>query len=215
MTTVQTPAPATPRTGTPQAPPPAGVRLDTVVVGLLLVAAGVGWLLDRVGMSVPWRMFPAAALVLVGLALLASIAGGRRGGLVALGAVLLVVATAVGVGANRFAGPAGDLTVAPQAADWPVSVQQSAGNVTVDLTRDPLPAAGQVDVQLGAGKIVLVVPEGAAIRIEADVVTGSITVDGAEAVSGIDIDWSESGAASSAVVVTLTVTLGEIEVNHE
>jgi hypothetical protein len=72
------------------------------VVGVLLVAGGVAWILDALGVSVPWRMFP-AALALVGLALLVSLrVGCGRAGLVALGAVLLLIALAAGVGITRF-----------------------------------------------------------------------------------------------------------------
>lgn len=46
------------------------------MLGLLLAAGGVAWLLDTAGVDVPWRAAPAAALIVIGVALLASLAGG-------------------------------------------------------------------------------------------------------------------------------------------
>jgi hypothetical protein len=218
MTAVESPVETrrAPDAPPPPAPPRTSVRLDRIVVGLLLAAAGLGWLLDEAGVSVAWRMLPAAALIVVGVALLGSIAGGRgRAGLIGLGAVLLVVAASVGVGVDRFAGPAGDRLVTPAADTWPVTVRHSAGNVTVDLSRTPLPAAGRMDIEVGAGRIVLVVPKATPVRIDATVVTGNIRIDDVSAGEGLDVRWSEPDAADAAIEVTLHVGVGEIEVNHE
>jgi hypothetical protein len=90
------------------------------VTGVLLTAAGTGWLLDELGVPVPWLLAPAAALLVVGVALLLGLLGGHgRGGLVALGVGLAVVAVAIGIGADRFAGPVGDRTIAPGPAGRP------------------------------------------------------------------------------------------------
>lgn len=210
-------SPASETRQAPSGPPAAGLRLDQIVVGLLLAAGGVGWLLDQAGVSVAWRMFPAAALIVVGLALIVSLAGGRgRSGLIGLGAVLLVVAAAIGVGVNQYAGPAtGDRTVAPSAEAWPVTIRHSAGNVTVDLSRNPLPQAGRMDVHVGTGRVVVIVPNDVPVRIDAQVVTGNIRVDGVSTSDGIDVRWSEPGTSDAPIVVTLDVGVGEIEVNHE
>jgi len=58
--------------------PGRGPQVDRIVLGLLVAAIGVGWLLDQAGVSVPWRMLPAAALVLIGLALMATLLGEAR-----------------------------------------------------------------------------------------------------------------------------------------
>ena len=190
------------------------VRVDRIVVGLLLAAVGTGWLLDVLGVSVPWHLFPAAALVLVGLALVGTIAGGRgRGALIALGAVLLVVATAVGVGVDRFAGPAGDRTLTPAAGEWPVETTLSAGNVIVDLTSNPLPQTGELRVNVGAGRVVVTVPRQPPVHVEARVVAGVVLVDGVKIDDGLDVHWSEANGAQ--VRVWIEVGSGEIEVRHD
>ena len=64
------------------APRRPGLRIDRIVLGLLLVAAGVGWLLSRLEVAVPWRLGAPVALTLVGvtltIAVLATTDGGVR-----------------------------------------------------------------------------------------------------------------------------------------
>jgi hypothetical protein len=192
-----------------------GPRLDRIVVGLLLGAVGVGWLLDQAGVSVAWRMFPAVALILIGFALIGTLLGGRgRGALIVLGVIALIVGVAVGVGADRYSGPAGDRMVAPTAAEWPVHQQVSAGTVTVDLTRHPLPETGRLEVDVGAGRIQLVLPERGTVGVDVTVTAGNITVDGVQIRDGIDLQWSSPAQRSSPVDVVLHVGLGQVEVDH-
>jgi hypothetical protein len=184
------------------------------VVGVLLVATGVGWLLDARGVAVPWRMFPAAGLVLVGFALLVSLAvGSGRVGLVVTGIPLLLAALAVGVGVDRYAGPVGDREVVPTAGVWPDTTQVGAGTVTVDLARHPLPTTGRLDVRVGAGQVVVVLPRSAP-RVDAAVVAGDIVVDGVRVGDGLDVHWTEPRPTDGSSVV-LEVGTGEVEVRHE
>jgi len=134
---------------------------------------------------------------------------------IGLGVLALVTAVAVGVGADRYAGPVGDRTVAPATGDWPVNEQISAGNVTVDLARHPLPESGPRQVRVGAGKVVVRIPETARVGIDATATAGTITVDGVPTGNGIDLHWSQPAPATSHVALTLGIGLGDIEVNHE
>lgn len=197
--------------------PGAGLRLDRIVIGVVIGAIGVGWLLDEAGVSMPWRMFPAAALVLIGCALLVSLFGGRgRGALIGAGIAAAVLAVAVGVGVDQYAGPAGDRLIAPTAADWPVEAQVSVGNVTVDLTKYALPETGHLKVDLGAGELRLILPESAPrVGIDASTTAGTVTVDNVKAGDGVDVRWSTHGHDSLPVRVELHVGMGNVEVAHE
>lgn len=193
-----------------------GPRVDRIVIGLLIGAIGVGWLLDQAGVSVPWRMFPAAALIAIGLGLLATLLGGRgRGALVGIGIISTVLAVVIGVGADRYAGPVGDRLVAPAVAEWPVQQHISAGTVTVDLTRHPLPEAGWLQIDVGAGEIDLILPHESTASVDATATAGTITVDGVKVGDGVDLQWSKQSDTSSPVELTLHVGLGDIEVSHE
>lgn len=92
-------------------------------------------------------------------------------------------------------------------------MRRSAGDVAVDLRRSPLPANGTADVQVGVGRIELIVPASAGVRIEAEVITGPITVDGVTVADGVDLSWSDAGTAD-AVVVRLAVAVGKIDVRR-
>src|SRR6476661_8788178 len=191
---------------------PSGPRVDRIVLGLVIGGIGVAWLLDQTGVSVPWQMFPAAVLILIGLALIATLFGGRgRGALVGLGIISIIIAVAVGVGANRYAGPVGDRLVAPAVAEWPVQQHISAGTVTVDLTRHPLPEAGRLQIDVGAGEIDLILPGDSTAGIDATATAGTITVDGVKVGDGVDLQWSTPSNASTPVELTLHVGLGDIE----
>ncbi|HZG88928.1 MAG TPA: LiaF domain-containing protein [Pseudonocardia sp.] len=186
-----------------------------MVLGLLIVAVGVGSMLDAQGISVPWRLAPAAALIVVGAALLLSLAAGRgRVDLVVMGSVLLVVAGAVGIGADRFAGPVGDRTIAPAAEDWPSGTTLAAGSVLVDLTRAPLPATGELDVHVGAGQVVVRLPESAAVAVEATVVAGSVSVDDEAVREGFDLRWADRETGGAPVRVAVDIGAGDLEVHH-
>jgi hypothetical protein len=189
------------------------LRMNRVVLGLLAVSVGVLWLLDEAGADVPWRIVPPAALLGVGIALLVTLVVGEgRTTLIWLGVGLLVVSVALGVGAQRYAAPVGDISLAP-AGDWPVDSRLSVGNVRVDLTEHPLPNHGRMDIHLGTGNVTLVMPKDAPVRIDLTVTAGDILVDSAKVADGLDLTWSNQNAAE--VVVSIDVGAGQVEVRHE
>ena len=194
-----------------------GPRVDRIVIGLLIGAIGVAWLLDQAGVSVP----------------VADVPGGRPD------------SDRIGSDSNASRWPrarragrprhhhdrpcgrgrrrrrplrrarSGTWLVAPAVAEWPVQQHISAGTVTVDLTRHPMPEAGQLQVDVGAGRIVLVLPHESTAGIEATATAGTVTVDGVKVGDGVDLRWSHQSNTSPSVVLTLHVGLGDIEVSHE
>jgi hypothetical protein len=157
----------------------------------------------------PWRS------LLVGSALVLTVAGGRgRSTLVVLGIALIVLAGAVGIGVDRFAGPVGDRSIAPGPADWPVSTTVAAGTVAVDLTRAPLPATGRLDVHVGAGRVVVRVPDSETLAVTATVVAGTVTVDGETVQEGLDLAWTDPAAPGAHVTVAVDVGTGDVEVHR-
>ena len=61
---------------------------------------------------------------------------------VPLGAVLLALSVALGISAFQYAAPAGNVSMAPTATEWPVEIRRSVGNVDLDFTTHPLPGRG-------------------------------------------------------------------------
>jgi len=196
------------------------LRLDRIACGILLVAVGTGWLLDRFGVPVPWRLGAPVALTLVGatlsVAVLATRDGGMRvgrSGLAWLGAALLALSVVLGVSASQYVAPAGNVSIAPAATDWPVEIRRSVGNIDLDFTTHPLPDRGTVSVHLGAGDVTVIVPQGSSLRIDVRATTGQIRVDGKTVASGAACRWSES--SSTTLVTTVQVAAGEVEIRHE
>lgn len=196
------------------------LRIDRIVFGILLVAVGAGWLLARLGVAVPWRLGAPIALTLVGVTLIiavltASDGGVRAGrsGLAWIGAALLALSVALGVSASQYVAPAGNVSIAPTASEWPVEIRRSVGNVDLDFTTHPLPDRGTALVHLGAGNITVTVPRGSAMRIDVRATTGQIRVDGKTVASGADLRWSES--SSTTLVTTVQLAAGEVDIRHE
>lgn len=184
-----------------------------VVFGLLVAAVGTASLLSGVGVDVPWRLAPAIALIVIGLALLASLAGGTgRADLVVLAVIALVLAIAAGVGVERYAGPPGDRTVVPAQQGWPEPVRVAAGTVVLDLTGPALPP-GRAEVAVGAGEIVLRLPADRSVDAEVRVVTGTV-VDDHTVDQGFDLHWAQRPGTPTPISVRLDVGAGQVEVDH-
>jgi len=211
MTTASRPQEA--RNPADDAPETARIRWDLVVTGLLIIALGAGWFLDAVGVSVPWRLFPAVGLIIVGGALV--VARRHYGSLIGIGVVLALAALLSAVTAARFVGPVGQRTVGPVVAEWPVDSSMSVGELTVDLTGRVLPLNEEMRVGVGVGEIQLIVPTGAQVRVEAGIGLGDIRVDGVSVDNGFGPEWTEEAATTGAILVDAQVGLGSIEVRHE
>jgi hypothetical protein len=135
------------------------------------------WLLDRGGV---WHIrpvtFSAVLLGIVGAGLVVGAFVGRSRGLIALG-VLLSVTTAV-LGAVPAVGHGRTGTVA-----WtPTSVSSTPTNgyewaawkATLDLSGTTIDSSREVHVQLGAGRLLVIVPAGARVVLDATVGVGSL-----------------------------------------
>ena len=205
------------RSGSSERSARTGLHAGRVVLGLLVAAVGIGWFLDEMGVLVPWHLYPALAVMLIGLALLLTLVRGRgRGLLIAMGVIALIAAGAVGIGAGRYSGPVGDTFVAPTVNEWPVNQRISAGTMTVDLARHPLPEAGTATFDVGAGRLVVTVPaDDSRLDIDARITAGTVRVDGEKVADGVDVQWFQPGTAGALIPLHLQVGLGDIEVNHE
>lgn len=202
-----------PETPAPPAAEPGRRHVGRAGLGLVIVVIGVGWLLDSIGVSVPWRALPAAGLIVVGAVLVVS--GRARGGLVVFGAVLLAMAALIGGTQARFVGPSGDRTVTPAVSEWPLREEMSAGRLILDLTDRALPDTGRAEVGVGVGQLQVFVPHDRPIRIDASVGVGNVLVDGRVVDDGFGPQWSDPDTLAPTIVVDARVGIGSIEVHHE
>lgn len=220
---------AAPPPPAPAAPRPGGPRLGHIVLGAVLVLIGVGWLIEALDVAdVPWRFLLPSVLILVGLALTLGARTGRHGGLIAFGVVLTVMVLLAGVFEVLLdiplSGGVGDRTRTPTTADD--AYRWGVGKMTLDLRRAEGLPGEEISASVVVGELVVIVPDGVPLVIEARAGLGEVSVLGASADgvdpslecygSSRDVDCSSAGTASSerALRLTLEVGMGKVEVQR-
>jgi phage shock protein PspC (stress-responsive transcriptional regulator) len=182
----------------PRVKAPAGPRspVPGMTVAALLIVVGALALIDRFsGWNVGPRGFLGAALLVVGLGLIAAaFTGGRRarGGLIALGIVLSLALAAASTmpwnNVDGFRGGVGDRTFMPATAAQVRDVYRgSAGDMTLDLTRVPVSDLGgpiTTGVEHAVGNVHVVVPQDADVRLTVMSGVGSIDAFGQGSADG-------------------------------
>lgn len=215
-TTQQEVRPAAEPTPPPTPTPPARSRpLAPVVWGAALIAVGTGWLLELLGVPVPWEALLPVAVIAVGVSLLVLSRTGSHGGLIVLGAVLTVLASVAAVGDGPFGVGMGERYHAPTSiADLETGYSLGAGTLTLDLRQVPLSAdtTTEVDVRVLMGEVLVQVPEDVEVIVEARAGMGDVTVFG-QTQSGIDPRLNVTQGDSPQVLrLHLSVLMGSIEV---
>lgn len=210
------------RTRPPAVAPPSEPRrapaFGRLVVGGLLVLLGLVWLVEATGLAdVRWRTVLSAAVLGIGLLLLASVRSHRAGGLVGIGVVLslVLVVTSVASGAPFLAG-AGERTHRPATvAEIQDGYELGAGPLTLDLTDLTVtPGDTPVEASVGAGELLVRLPPGVAAEVEASSGIGEVDVLGRTS-SGLGSDVTRSlpgDEDAGRLLLRLSVGLGRIEV---
>jgi len=191
------------------------------VLGALLAVAGLLGLLAVLDVyDVDVAVALAAGVAIVGAAVAVGASTGRRvGSLILLGLVLLAgfgVAAATPV---SFSSGIGEKLERPATvAELDESYELGLGELAVDLSRLELPpGATEVDVRLGIGDVIVTVPEGAALEIDARASVGEVNVlgdrdEGAAAHKRVTVE----GSTTDAPVLRLDadVSMGSLEVRR-
>ena len=208
-------------TAPPKPRPPARPSLFAPVVGALLTASGLFGLLSVLDVyDIDLEVaFAAGVLIVGGAVAIGAMTQRRVGGLVLLGLVLLAafgVAAATPVSISAGAGEKTErpLTTAALQSKYELGI----GSLDLDLGAVELPAGTtSLDASVGAGELVITVPDGVALEIDAHAGVGELDIVG-ERDDGIDVDrtLTLAGATSNAPLLQLEadVGFGSIEVRR-
>ena len=188
------------------------------MLGVVLLLLGVGWLLEALGVDVPWDVVFPAVLIGIGVTLVSSArSGAGQVGLVVAGVILtilLVVGTAIDI---PLGGGVGDRTVRPSAQRIDPEYERGIGKLTLDLTDVDFGAIAvplDIRARVGIGQLVVIVPLEAPVQVHVRAGIGSVRIDGREE-SGIGAELSAPAPGRAPVIrLEATVGIGEVRVDH-
>jgi phage shock protein PspC (stress-responsive transcriptional regulator) len=182
-----------------------------IVMGALLVWTGIAVL---AGVSVQSGLAIALCIVGVGFVLGAFVGGAK--GLVVPAFFIGLALVVTSIADIPLSGPVGERSWSPESiAEVADHYQLSAGEGTLDLTGIPFEEGDRLEIQgsIGFGHLVIEVPDGVTVDIEAKAAAGDITLLGKQS-SGVGISHQRSvdGTGPGQIVLDLQVGFGEIDV---
>jgi phage shock protein PspC (stress-responsive transcriptional regulator) len=201
------------------APPRRRLPVFLPTLGVVLVAAGVLGILEATDVvDVDWTIALGGAVVLVGAAVAVGAFVGGATALAALGAVLAALFLALVAADLPLHGSIGERTERPAtASDIEREYEQAIGRLVVDLRDVELaPGTTRVEASVGIGELVVNVPEGVRLDVDAQVRAGEAEVLGEREdgwnVNQRRVDESVPGAPS--LELDVEVGFGDLEVHR-
>ena len=155
---------------------------------------------------------------------------GRSRGLIALGVVLVLALIPLGalpddIRWNAGSGAGERVYRVTSQEDLQEEYELGAGELTLDLRRLDLTEPAEVDVSVGVGELIVVLPEDVPVSASADVAVGVIELPGERAVEGVDVssswdrvvdaDTDADTVTAGNLDLTLSTGLGQVTVIDE
>jgi len=191
------------------------VRAGSVAVGALLLAAGVFWLFEATDVvDLDTKVWLAILLVGTGIAVIAAPRGAGRRILIVIGILLaLATAAASAVDVDVRGGIGEDSEHPTDASQLEPRYDQGIGRLELDLRDVDLDEDETVDAELGIGDLLVRVPDGVDVDVDAHAGVGHIEAfgeedDGADA----DLDRTFEHGGTHTLELRLDVGLGSIRV---
>jgi hypothetical protein len=194
-----------------------------IIVGALILLIGIAWMLDIAGAvdDIPWEYLLPAAVIIIGVGLVADSRGPTHGGLVALG-IILTIFMLIDVSVPSFAFASGGTVIGPR-NERPASVSELedygifAGELRVDLRDIDFPIdETKLNVSAFAGSVKIMVPDEVTVELEAGSFAGEVRALGKRSEGlGPRIDETFPGDDPDRILVLDVSTFaGEIEVTR-
>lgn len=202
-------------------PPERTSHVGSIVLALLMLAAGALWLLDALdAVDVSLTDALAGGLVLTGIGLLVGSWTGRTAVLVPVALVLAgLLAVDDGLPVPLDAGIGDRTTTVGTTRGLQHEHQMLIGELDVDLTDAPLPTRrpARVEAAVGMGELRVIVPRDATVVVDAEVTVGEVRTPGSEHVDlsgvGLDEDFTLPGGPDGPwLELDLSVGFGSVEV---
>ena len=207
-------------------PAPAPVRrrlpMPQIVGGGVLMFIGVLWLLERTAVfDLSATAVLAMATMVIGIALMFLSTEGPHGRLIVLGTVLAVITLITAAAPfEGFQGGVGDRTVELTSVDEiRPDYNLAMGKLTIDLRHlEDLDAVTTLTASVGTGELIVRIPEGTAIAVDASVGAGQVAILG-RVIDGLGIDetYQSPGYAEAgeSLKLDLQAFTGRVEVTDE
>lgn len=196
--------------------------MPQIVGGGVLMFIGVLWLLERTAVfDLSVTAVLAMATMVIGIALMFLSTEGPHGGLIVLGTVLAVITLITAAAPfEGFQGGVGDRTVELTSVDEiRPDYNLAMGKLTIDLRNiEDLDAATSLTASVGTGELIIRIPEGTAIDVDASVGAGQVEILG-RVIDGLGIDESYQSPGYSEAGESLKLDLqaftGRVEVTDD
>ena len=188
-----------------------GIPVGRLVLGAILLLIGAAWLLVTLDLvDVPIQSAMAIGLILIGGVILVV---GRHGGLVALGVILTVMLAFMSILDVPFEGGVGERTFRPTGTpDLEAEYRMAIGRLTVDLASIEGAAVPDVEISLGIGQVVVILPDDVPVSVEGSAGAGQVVILGSEQ-NGLGVE--HSATENDAVFeVRVSVGMGQVEVRR-
>lgn len=207
----------------PRAPAPPTRRIAPQIVGGgVLVLIGVLWLVERSGLiDISVTAVLGLATMVTGISLMLLARDGAHGGLIVFGTILAVVTLVTAAAPfEGFQGGIGDRAIEVDSVDdIRPDYNLAMGKLTLDLRQiGDLGEGTAIDASVGMGELIIRVPEGTEVAVEARVGAGQVEIfdritDGV----GIDESYESAGLTSGdqSLLLDLQVFTGRVEVTDE
>ena len=218
--------PAPPPPPTPK-PPRAKSVLGRLTVGVALLVAGSLIALDVAGaIDTDAVTVIAATLAVVAAGLLIGTFLGRSRGLIALGVILVLALVPLAalpdnIPWNAGAGAGERVYRVTSQDDLLPAYALGAGSLTLDLRGLELSGPASVDVSVGAGELIVLLPRDLPATVSADVAVGAVILPDRESVDGVGLErsWEQPGTPrtyppGASLDLALSAGLGEISLEN-
>lgn len=205
-------------------PPGPKSRLGRLTFFTAVVAVGALGVADVSGVAVPLAAYPVTVLAIAGLGLVVGAWWGRARGLIALGIVsALLVVPFVTWDWIASTEPFGDSDEFTDVTYTPTTLSEvdghvlehGAGQVVYDLTDvDFLGTSADLSLQLGAGELTVLVPEGVTVNLDGTVGVGELDAFGQSSAGlGVNVTRTDPGVADGGTLeLEIDLGIGVVEV---